>query len=108
MPPSRSVRLSGLELAQPFRCPAQLGVLGLDELSRGWRKHAFKRVPVNTTREVLTSLGLLDRRDRISAEDCTAKIDPRAMQSADGGSVVRIRAAETLRVRQQVRGKPSA
>jgi hypothetical protein len=48
---------------------------------------------------VLTSLGLLYRRNRISAKDCGAKIDPRAMQSADSGSVVRIRAAEALRVR---------
>jgi hypothetical protein len=55
---------------------------------------------------VLTSLRLLYRRDRISAEDCAAKIDPRAVQRADGSSIVRIGAAETLRVRQQVGRKP--
>src|SRR5262250_3741366 len=96
MPPSRSVRLSGLELTQPFRGPAQLGVLRLDQLPRGWRKHAFERVPVDPARKVFTSLGLLYCRDRISAKDCAAKIDPRAMQRADSGSIVRTRAAETL------------
>jgi hypothetical protein len=98
--------LSSLELAQPFRRPAQLGVLHLDELPRGRWKQAFERVPVDTARKVLTSFGLLYRRDWISAEDCAAKIDPRAMQGADGSSIVRIRAAETLCVRHQVGRKP--
>src|SRR5512138_3740223 len=105
MPPSRSVRLSGLEFAQPLRRPAQLGVLRLDQLARGWRKHAFKSVPVDTARKVLTSLGLLYCRDRISARDCAAKIDPRPMQSADSGSLVCIGPTQTLGVRQQVRRK---
>src|SRR5215813_3430028 len=106
MPPSRSVRLSGLELAQPFRRPAQLGVLHLDKFPRGWRKHPFERIPVDAAREVLTSLRLLYRRDRISAKDSAAKIDPRAMQRADGRSIVHAGTAETLRVRQQVGRKP--
>src|SRR5262245_2846655 len=106
MPPSRSSRLSGLEFTQPFRRPAQLGVLRFDQLTRGWRRHALERVPVDTAREVLTSLGLLYCRDRISAKNCAAKIDPCAMQRADSRSIVRTRAAETLRVRQQVGRKP--
>jgi len=55
---------------------------------------------------VLTSLRFLYRRDRISAKDSAAKIDPRAMQGADGRSIVHAGAAETLRVRQQVGRKP--
>src|SRR5262245_62512881 len=106
MPPSRSVRLSGLELAQPFRRPAQLGVLHLDEFSRGWRKHPFERIAVDAAREVLTSLRLLYRRDRISAKDSAAKIDPRAMQGADGSSIVHAGAAKKLGVRQQVGRRP--
>src|ERR1700752_1540534 len=108
MVPSPLRALRHLELAQALCRAAELRILVLDELACGRRQQAVERVLVDAARERLAPLGFVDDRHRVVAEDRAPQVDPGAMQRAGGGPFVRIRAAEALRIRQQVRREPLA